>query len=226
MQLTPNRVLNVRWLSTTLLAAATVFAHAEIEDRIRKSFNVGAGGNLVMDVDRGSIDGKTSGGGAVEVEVVRKAGVFWRSNGEEILKQHEITVAQQGNDVRIHSEFKGSRRWSWFGGGQRLSVRYLISVPKNYNTDLKTSGGGISISDLDGKVKAKTSGGSLRFGNINGTVWGRTSAGSISLEGCKQPGERWRMPHDEALREVDLIGVARGDVLLRRAHAREVLRRA
>ncbi len=39
----------------------------------------------------------------------------------------------------------------------------IITVPVQFNAQLKTSGGGIAVSNLAGEVKANTSGGSIRL---------------------------------------------------------------
>ncbi len=173
-------------LLATAFLAGSWDAQASIEDHINKSFNVAPGGNLVVDVDRGSIEVRSVEGTIVAVDVVRRADDFRRAKGEETLHRHQVELTQQGSDVRVSSRSQPESRWFWFWRGGRLSVRYVISVPKHYHADLRTAGGSISVSDLEGNVKVRTSGGSLRLGKINGPVWGRTSGGSITLEGCRQ----------------------------------------
>lgn len=66
-----------------------------------------------------------------------------------------------------------------------LSISFKVYVPKNTSTELSTSGGSISLSDLAGKHKFTTSGGSLNVKGLSGNVNGRTSGGSISLENSR-----------------------------------------
>jgi len=181
----------IHWVS--LIIAALMFvactdARREREDTIgkslKKSFQVSPGGRLTLESDLGSIEVQTVNSNALEVEVTRKVYTLNREKAEEILKDFEVEFTQRGDDVHIRGELKRPR--SSFGGWrrQRLRVHYLISVPTKYNLDLKTSGGSISVDDLEGEVRSKTSGGSLRFGRIQGPVWGRTSGGSVKLDAC------------------------------------------
>jgi DUF4097 and DUF4098 domain-containing protein YvlB len=177
IKLTPCWPLSSRIpLLLAISFASSLLVRGDVEDRIQKSFNVASKGTIIIDVDRGSIDIKTADVNKVEVEVIREA------NAEAIFKEHQVNFSQEGNDVRIQSRFKGSDSGFW-NRNRRLRVRYVLSVPIQYNADLKTSGGSISLTDLNGKVRARTSGGSLNFGQIQGPVWGRTSGGNITLAG-------------------------------------------
>ena len=149
-----------------------------MEDSIKKSFQVGSGGRLTVDSERGSIEVQAADNNNVEVEVIRKG-------SDKILKDFEIEFDQDGNDANIQARLKRDVKsfWGWIGGS-RLKVRYLISVPRKYNVDLKTMGGSISVGDLEGEVKGDTAGGSLHFGQVKGPVRGKTLGGSITLDGC------------------------------------------
>jgi len=151
-------------------------------DVIEKSFEVEQGGTLTVDSDRGSIAITSNTGNRVEVEIIRTAHVGNKKRAEEMFDNFVLKFAHQGRDVTIHGENTVKRSSeSWFGRKRRLSLKYIISVPKHYNLDLKTSGGSISAEDLEGDVLCRTSGGSLKFGDITGQIEGKTSGGSITL---------------------------------------------
>lgn len=80
---------------------------------------------------------------------------------------------QRGNTVRV--EYRNRRGWN------RGHTRFEITVPTQFNTDLRTSGGDIEIrGDIDGKIKGSTSGGDVILGNISkGTVDLSTSGGDM-----------------------------------------------
>ncbi|MBD0333468.1 MAG: DUF4097 family beta strand repeat protein [Chitinophagaceae bacterium] len=63
-----------------------------------------------------------------------------------------------------------------------LNIGFKIYVPQNASTNLTTSGGSISLSNLSGSQTFTTSGGSLHINKLSGKVNGRTSGGSIHLE--------------------------------------------
>ena len=172
-------------LGVSLLMIAAATARAEVEDKITKSFEIAPGGQLVVDVDRGSIEVKSADADQVEIDVFRKVSRESRSTAEEILKNHEVKFSKEGNQVQVHAELRKEWRSAWKQKGNNLQVRYQISVPKTFNLELKTAGGSIKIPDLTGHARAQTAGGSLNFGQIEGRIYGRTSGGGIHVAGCK-----------------------------------------
>jgi len=104
-------------------------------------------------------------------------------------------VQRSGSDLRVKGEFKnGWKSVGLFGNfghnchdGKCLEYEWLrrmeirARVPSQFATDLRTSGGSITVGDLSGEATAHTSGGSLHFGHIDGPVTGETSGGSITL---------------------------------------------
>jgi len=168
-----------------LLLAVSTLAASDVEDRLTQSYQVKPGGKLAVEVDRGSIEVKSADGDQVAIEVLRKVSRESRARAEEVLKNHEVKFTQDGDTVQVRAELNSGWASNWRDKGRNLQVRYLISVPKKFNVDLKTAGGSIKVADLTGQARSQTSGGSLDFGQIEGPIFGRTSGGSISVAGCK-----------------------------------------
>lgn len=174
-------ICRMTFLSVAVLFLAPSGLRADTEDHIKKSFAVSGEGQLLIRADRGSIQVNPIESDKVEVEVIR---IVKRSNDDkarEILKNHEVTFNQQGNDIEIRAENPRKGASIWGDLWRQFQVRYVISVPRKFNLDLKTAGGSITVADLSGKLRSETSGGSLRFGSIHGPVWGKTSGGSIEV---------------------------------------------
>jgi DUF4097 and DUF4098 domain-containing protein YvlB len=176
------------WMAV-ILFLLLVFSGCYLEgDAVKNSFvrtfQVKPGGNLILETDIGSIEVNSGSDEQVTVEVFRRVRSSSERKAKRILEDLKIEMKQNGNDVIIDADYKRSRRFfSWFGRN-RLRVRFVITVPSSYNVDLRTSGGSISVNNLEGEVKTRTSGGSLKYGIIKGPVTGRTSGGSIVLKGC------------------------------------------
>ncbi|MBA4053997.1 MAG: hypothetical protein C0490_04730 [Marivirga sp.] len=62
-----------------------------------------------------------------------------------------------------------------------LSISFKIYVPRSVNTDMKTSGGGITLTNLAGTHNFTTSGGGLHVDKLRGKIHGRTSGGGITV---------------------------------------------
>lgn len=156
-----------------------------VRGSLEKAFPVQEGGNLIVNTDIGSIEIDTGSVPEVSIKIFKKARSKNRKKADRIFKDFVVEMKKEGNTVIVTGDYKHSKRWfSWFHS-RRMNVRFLITVPKVFNVDLRTSGGKIMVNSLDGEVKSRTSGGSLRFGKINGPVYGRTSGGSIQLIGCQ-----------------------------------------
>ena len=166
------------WSAGNSSMAVQAFGQGEF----MRTFSVQPRGKLVMDVGLGSIEVKTIEDHQIVVEVFRNVGKPRRSQPEDILRRHEVIFEHNSNDLVIRARFaenglEGMYRYE-------LGVRYVVSIPSEFNIDLRTSGGNISVSNLRGEVRTLTSGGSLYFGRIEGPVKGLTSGGSINLTGC------------------------------------------
>ena len=164
------------FLMTFLIQAA--------EKQMEKTFDVSPGGTLYIDADMGSIQVEPVNKNTVHVRVLfEKRGST--SRFERLMDELDLSYKQQGNDVYVSLEREHD---SFFNNwGNSIQVKFEVEVPKQYHADLKTSGGSVSVGDLDGHVISKTSGGNLSFGQITGSVEGKTSGGSINLDGCLGP---------------------------------------
>jgi len=171
-------------LSGLLVSGSACYLEGEgIEKRSQKSFTVTENGTLFLKTDIGAIDVEIGSDDTVVVEVSRKAKTASERRAERIMKDFTLDFRQDGKDVHVTAEYhRGRRLMSWLGN--RLHVRFTVRVPRTYNLDLRTSGGGIAVDDLEGRISARTSGGGLRFGAVKGPVVARTSGGTIRMEAC------------------------------------------
>jgi hypothetical protein len=166
------------WLSGCMLGSNAWVGTGET---LTKSFEVGSGGLLTVDSDLGSIEVRTGSANRVDIEINQAVNERDRERAAEMARDVEITTSQSGNDVFIRARVPGR---GWWNSHNRFRLDFRITVPRVYNVDLKTSGGGITVDDLQGEVRSRTSGGGLHFGQIQGPVHGRTSGGGIKLNGC------------------------------------------
>jgi len=169
-----------------LLVASCLVAFAETDEQMNKSFPAQLGGKLVVDVDFGSIDVTTSASNEVTVDVYRTVTRSSKADEEAFLQDRPIIFSQEGNTVTVSSRAKTKNK-NWWQGNKRTEAKYTIAVPRSFNAQLKTSGGGVSVKDLSGDVKAETSGGGFRFDRLHGTLTATTSGGAIHVSECEGP---------------------------------------
>jgi DUF4097 and DUF4098 domain-containing protein YvlB len=171
-----------RLLLTVLAAAlATSPAFARIERTVEKSFSVQPGGTLTVSTHGGNIT--VSPGAGSEVTVTARQ-VFGRAKTEaeadRLAAELELTIEQQGNNVQASARSPRKARFSW-GGQQQVSVHFMVTVPREFDVNLRTSGGNIEVGDLQGTAEVRTSGGNLRLGRIQGPVKAATSGGNVTV---------------------------------------------
>jgi len=171
-------------LSTILLLTSYLVAFAETEERVNKRFAVQPEGTLRVDIDFGAIEVSTNASNQVIVDVVRKVTRETKADEEAYLKERPITFSQQGNSVKIQSRAKSTVSLSTHAR-QRTEGKFTIAVPSHFNAQLKTSGGAIAVSDLNGEVNSKTSGGTLTFTRLHGPLDGRTGGGNVRIDDCQ-----------------------------------------
>jgi hypothetical protein len=167
------------------LIAIVAVAHARIERVVEKNFTLAGPGTLHVETHGGQIVVERSGDSTVRIAARQKIRADSEREADELLKNLELTLEQDGNNVRASSKYAprpaGFRALAW----PPVQVDFVISVPAGFAANLNTSGGAIVVSDLDGAADVRTSGGSIKLGNMGGTVEARTSGGNISLEGAR-----------------------------------------
>lgn len=173
-------------VSTAIAIACIAFAssaRADVEDKITKSFQVTPGGQLTVEVDRGSIEIKTSDRESVDIEVLRKARGS-KVEAEKTLGHHAVTMTQDGDKIEVRAEYQGAKSFKWLRSSPQLNVSYQITIPQKFNVNLWTAGGSVRMDDLTGTVQVASSGGSLSFKGIEGPLSGHTSGGGITVARC------------------------------------------
>jgi hypothetical protein len=168
------------WLTGASLALAAT------EEQINKSFTVQPGGTFVVEVDLGSVKVGTNASSQVVVDVWRKVKRRKKADKEAFLKDNPVQFTQDGNSitVRQHSS-NGGTRFSFWSSGNTTEARYTITVPAQFNGQLRTGGGGIEVLDLTGDVKAHSGGGGMSLARLHGPLVGDTGGGDIRATDCE-----------------------------------------
>ena len=171
-----------RLLMLGVALAAPLALSAKIIRTVEKTFTVQSGGNLKAATQGGDITIKTSDSPEVHILVKQVIRASTEQEADEILAKLTLTLEQSGNDVTAESKYEKRGPGTWFGNWPPVSVSFVVTVPKNFNLNLNTSGGDITVASLSGNVRARTSGGDLEFARIDGDIDAGTSGGDITLK--------------------------------------------
>lgn len=170
-----------------VLLAAPLVSSARIERVVEKSFAVAATGTVRIDTQGGAIRVTPSTDQMVRITARQSIRANSEAEADELLTKLELTFDQAGSDVTAKAHYERSDRGFHFGSWPPVKVDFIVSLPAGFATDLRTSGGGIEVGDLSGRVEARTSGGGIKLGRLGGSVVARTSGGSITLAEAHGP---------------------------------------
>ncbi|MBI4625226.1 MAG: hypothetical protein HY736_18650 [Verrucomicrobia bacterium] len=183
------KLLSRLLVAAGLLAGFNFTVQAKIERVVEKTFTVSAAGTLQVDTQGGEIRVSPGSESIVKVTARQKVRASSEAEADELLKKLELTIEQSGSDVRASAKYERKGVGFHFGFWPPVQVDFIVSVPAGFAADLRTSGGGITVGDLTGKVNARTSGGGIKLGRLGAEVEARTSGGSITLEAAHGPAE-------------------------------------
>jgi len=121
-----------------------------------------------------NIDLKT-GGNIVITSWDRPQVVVRAALGGRDWRQTEVRLRPDDGDATLDSYFTES------SGNQSSRHVFEIQVPRNFNVRVKSSGGSVSITGVDGRFTGNTGGGEINIQKSNGDVDLRTGGGDIRV---------------------------------------------
>jgi beta-lactamase regulating signal transducer with metallopeptidase domain/DUF4097 and DUF4098 domain-containing protein YvlB len=135
---------------------------------------VRAGGTLTLDLKTGGAVTIT-GWDRPEVSVrARLRGRDWRET--------EVHLRGTADGATLESDFMSS------DNTRSSSHAFIISVPRNFNVRVRSSGGDVNISNVDGKFSGETGGGEITIRNASGRVELATGGGNIEVTDSRMDG--------------------------------------
>jgi beta-lactamase regulating signal transducer with metallopeptidase domain len=125
------------------------------------------GGTLNIDLKTGGNVVITSWDRPQVVVRASLAGRDWR--------QTEVALRPNDGDATLESDYTGSSE------NQSSHHAFDIQLPKNFNVRIKSAGGSVSITGVDGRFTGNTGGGEIKIEKANGDVDLRTGGGEIHV---------------------------------------------
>ena len=175
--------------AVSLFAGFIATASAKIERTVEKSFSVTGAGKLRVETQGGEIRVSPSNDSVVRVTARQKINASSDAEADELLKKLDLSFEQSGNDVHVVSKYERQPSGFHFGSWPPVQVDVIVTLPADYATELRTSGGAIVVGDLNGKADLRTSGGRIKLGRMGGAVDAHTAGGDISLDGARGSAE-------------------------------------
>ena len=174
-------VLFVSLLLCANLYVNNAFGQGKIPT-VTRNFSASSIKGVDVSTSGGSITVNGHTGSEAVVEVFASPNNLRGNWSDERIKQtldenYILDIKLEGGVLYALAKPKNNMNWTRAG----LSIAFVISVPQQVNSNLRTSGGSIKINNLSGIQDFSTSGGSLTLGHLSGKITGKTSGGSITL---------------------------------------------
>jgi DUF4097 and DUF4098 domain-containing protein YvlB len=162
----------MRKVSILLLAALIVpalAAFAAASSRIEKTLKLEPKGRFVLESDVGSValTGASSSGARVVIT----------SDRDDFATLYNVSFEDNPGSASVIV-----RRKEHFGWSEHISVHFEVQVPSQTQTEIRTGGGSITLSNLRGDSEVRTSGGPIDVSGLSGRLDAKTSGGPIHLQ--------------------------------------------
>ena len=134
-----------------------------------------AGTTLVVSTPSGSIDvtGQDTDQAAVVAKIQARAAT--EQEAQELAEQVEIRFQESGNRLEIKADRPTLHH-------NRISISYVITVPRQAGIDCDSASGSLKLRDLAGNVNAHTASGSVEAARIKGAARLHSASGSVTGE--------------------------------------------
>lgn len=142
------------------------------------TFDVGAGGNLHVDVYDADVEVVTGAAGGATVQIYLRSNDMDWARG--VFAEMEITSRLDGSSVIIETTKKPSSSW-WNNTGNRwFSVTARVQIPEEFDLDISTGDGDVTVENLRGQASIRTADGDIAVARLDGpAITLQTSDGDI-----------------------------------------------
>lgn len=156
-----------RALSMALILVAILFVApaTQARDEGTHEFDVSPGGTIAFDLE---------GGGSVSIEGWDRslARISYYQRGRGRSQEVEISKTRDGLEVTSYADE---------GEGQSRDLTFEIRLPRRFNVEFESMGGGLELANLEGEFTGRTMGGGITLRDLKGTVRLTTMGGPVEV---------------------------------------------
>jgi hypothetical protein len=155
-------------LFCTLGLLLSLAGGAQAGTQLEKNLKLAPGGTLYVDTSGGDVIVKGTSESGARVLVT--------SNLSDLESIFALRFEEQPHAVEIVAHRRSDAPWP-----HHFTLKFEISVPRQTSLELKTGGGDVSATDLEGAFHLKTSGGDVEASDVKGDLDGQTSGGDMRI---------------------------------------------
>lgn len=150
-----------------MVALMAISVAACADSRIEKTLSLAPGGKFVLQTDAGSVTVTGSSASGARIVIT--------SNRSDLETLFNFDFNSSDGVAQVTARKK---TFQWFSN---VNLHFEVTVPTETRVSVKTSGGSVKVTSLQGEQDLHTSGGSIDASAIRGNLAAHTSGGSINV---------------------------------------------
>ncbi|MEZ5313451.1 MAG: hypothetical protein R2862_07240 [Thermoanaerobaculia bacterium] len=163
------------WILVSALTLTAVSSVRAEEYRLDRSFPLAPGATVELRSEVGAVVVRGGEGSSAELSIRYPQGDF--------TELYSLTVDDRRPDhLEILVERKSRGLFDWIASAWRGGGRLELVLPRSAVATIRSSGGRLELSGLDGAVRAGSSGGALRAADLGGSATLSSSGGGVVVE--------------------------------------------
>jgi len=152
-------------ISTTTIISSDVIAGEDL--LFEKTLATSSGENLTLDSFAGNVEITTGSANEVSVKIY---------GNQEAKDKLDFSAENTANGITVDVKKNTT------GNIRSLNLKVVVSVPQEYNLNVKTGGGNVSVAAVKGIVELNSSGGNINLDGVIGQTKVSTQGGNITLK--------------------------------------------
>ncbi len=189
------------WSAKTWEASFNQKQGPETNERITKTFKVGANGSLDLAAISGDVMVVEGGGDTITVEAVKSVRSRSADEAKQQLANTSVTMNQSGNRVEV--------RVNYVGRNNHASVDFHVTAPAGTSVNARSISGDVQVKNIKGEVRLESISGSVSAVATPNLSSIKTVSGDLELAGL-------------AVNDELTVSTISGDLRLRNIKARVV----
>lgn len=131
--------------------------------------------NLHVNTEAGTV--KVQGGvpGQINYTIRKRAYTSSEQNARRQFEAFKVNTGKRADTAWLEGDWEG-------GGAHKFAAEFSLQVPHDLElVKLETSGGGLSVTGISGRVEAQSGGGGIKLDDIGGAINAETGGDSITV---------------------------------------------
>lgn len=150
-------------------------------ERFTRTISLPAGGELDLSNISGDIEVTGDSGRDIVIEVTKRA--RRRRDAAEQLASVEAEIETRGDRIEVRTRYRRNDR------NTRVSVSYDVTVPRDVAVSVQSVAGDLSVSGVDGEVRAETVSGDVDVSRATHLAQATTVSGDLRMTDVAADGE-------------------------------------